>query len=81
MELLNGKLCKAKVVVSKSAYKKLLEIAKKNYLLGHNGRENLDTHNWDSQDFYEVAVWSINDALQEAYQLGLADGRREYAKS
>jgi len=44
----------------------LTEIAKK-----HLNLETLETRNSDSLDFYDVAVWSLKDALQEAYEAGL----------
>ena len=44
----------------------LTEIAKK-----HLNLETLETRNSDSLDFHDVAVWSLKDALQEAYEAGL----------
>lgn len=44
----------------------LTEIAKK-----HLNIETLETRNSDSLDFHDVAVWSLKDALQEAYEAGL----------
>lgn len=32
--------------------------------------ETLKTRNNDSLDFYEVSVWGVKDALQQAYELG-----------
>lgn len=43
----------------------LVEIAKK-----HLNLETLETRNSDSLDFHDVAVWSLKDALQEAYEAG-----------
>lgn len=43
----------------------LAEIAKKYMSL-----ETLETRNSDSLDFHDVAVWSLKDALQEAYEAG-----------
>ena len=43
----------------------LTEIAKK-----HLSLETLETRNSDSLDFHDVAVWSLKDALQEAYEAG-----------
>ena len=45
----------------------LTEIAKK-----HLSLEMLETRNSDSLDFYDIAVWAIKDALQEAYEAGLS---------
>ena len=44
----------------------LTEIAKK-----HLNLETLKTRNSDSFDFHDVAVWSLKEALQEAYEAGL----------
>ena len=43
----------------------LTEIAKK-----HLSLETLETRNSDSLDFHDVAVWSLKEALQEAYESG-----------
>lgn len=32
--------------------------------------ETLETRNNDSQDFYEVAVWCVKAALEEAFEAG-----------
>lgn len=44
----------------------LTDIAKK-----HLNIETLETRNSDGLDFHDVAVWSLKDALQEAYEAGL----------
>ena len=43
----------------------LTEIAKK-----HLSLETLETRNSDNLDFHDVAVWSLKEALQEAYEAG-----------
>lgn len=43
----------------------LIEIAQK-----HLNLETLETRNSDSLDFHDVAVWSLKEALQEAYEAG-----------
>lgn len=43
----------------------LEKIAKEYFLV-----ETLATRNMDSLDFYEVSVWAIKGALEEAYKLG-----------
>lgn len=48
----------------------LLKIAKK-----HFDVETLATRKSDSLDFHDVAVWSIKNALQEAYEAGLKAGK------
>lgn len=47
----------------------LLEIAKKNIYSLEN-RENLNTQNSDSLDFFETSIWEFKKALEEAYELG-----------
>lgn len=44
---------------------KILAIAKKHFSV-----KTLKTQNSDSLDFYDVAVWSIKTALEEAYKAG-----------
>lgn len=39
------------------------------------GIETLETQNSDSQDFHDLAVWQVRDALQAAYDAGVAAGR------
>lgn len=41
------------------------DIAKRHLLV-----DTLATRNSDSQDFYEVAVWCIKAALEEAFEAG-----------
>lgn len=48
----------------------LAEIAKK-----HLSLETLETRNSDSLDFHDVVVWSLKEALQEAYEAGLSAKR------
>jgi len=43
----------------------LTEIAKK-----HLSLETLETRNSDNLDFHGVAIWSLKEALQEAYEAG-----------
>jgi hypothetical protein len=43
----------------------LSEIAKK-FL----GVKTLETRNSDTLDFYSIAVWSLKDALKEAFEAG-----------
>ena len=55
-------------------YKRLLEIAKIN---SHavRGRGDLEARYSDSEDFLDISVWSLQDMLEEAYRLGLLDGK------
>ena len=36
----------------------------------------LETRHRDSLDFHDVGVWGVRDALQAAFEAGLAEGRR-----
>ena len=45
--------------------KLLLNIAKKRFYV-----ETLETQNSDSEDFHDVAVWNMKEALEEAYKAG-----------
>ena len=48
----------------------LTDIAKK-----HLNIETLKTRNSDGLDFHDLAVWSLKDALQEAYEADLSEKR------
>lgn len=48
---------------------KLVEIAKK-YLLIPQDRKDLKAMNSDSLDFMDCAVWCLEAALKEAYEMG-----------
>jgi len=43
----------------------ILEIAKQTL-----GMETLETRKFDSLDFYELSVWQIRKALEEAFKAG-----------
>lgn len=55
--------------MTKAEIKKLVAIAKKNYLIPDD-RQDLKAENSDSLDFMDCAVWNIEAALIEAYELG-----------
>ena len=40
------------------------------------GIETLDTRHSDSLDFHDLAVWSLREALEAAYQAGIEQGRK-----
>jgi hypothetical protein len=42
----------------------------------HLSIDTLETRHLDSLDFHDVGVWSVRDALQAAFEAGLAEGRR-----
>ena len=52
--------------------KTLAEIAKKHFDI-----ETLETRNSDSQDFHDISIWQIRDALWAAFQAGQASVKRE----
>ena len=55
---------------------KLLALAQE-----HLSIETLETRNRDSLDFYDVSVWSVKSALEEAYLAGMdAAGSRPHSK-
>jgi hypothetical protein len=45
----------------------------------HLSIDTLETRHRDSLDFHDVGVWCVRDALQAAYDAGLAEGRRNAA--
>lgn len=57
--------------MSENTDRTLTEIARDHFQL-----ETLETRNSDSLDFHDVAVWSIKDALKEAYELGLKSAQK-----
>lgn len=56
--------------------KALTKIAEKN-IYELRGRGDLENRNNDSGDFFTTAVWSLKDALREAYELGIAEAKKE----
>lgn len=55
--------------ISKREYAALLEIAKRNsYPIERRG--DLQTRSSDEQDFLDMSVWSIEEMLIQAYELG-----------
>ena len=55
---------------------KLLKIAQQTILHFNEGyRDDLDTHSGDSEDFFEIAIWELRDALKSAYENGYHDGQ------
>lgn len=61
----------------KAPFKTIERIAKKHLLLGIGKNATLQRQNRDSLDFHDCAVWSIEAALQEAYQLGFEKGQKK----
>ena len=58
---------------------KLLKIAKKHFYAVEE-RGSLATRDNDHEDFFEVSVWGLKAALEEAYKLGYKAGKKEGAK-
>lgn len=56
--------------------RKIFNIAKKHiYCLPERG--DLKAHNSDREDFLDIAVWSLEEALIAAYEQGRKDGQNE----
>lgn len=56
--------------------KQLVEIAKKNsYSIETRG--DLESRRNDDEDFIELSVWSIQAMLEEAYELGRKDSKKD----
>ena len=55
--------------------KQLLNIAKElSYTVETRG--DLDSRMNDEEDFIDIAVWTLQEMLERAYQLGLSDARK-----
>ena len=62
--------------MNKDLLQELTKIAEKNiYTL--RGRGDLESRNIDWQDFSNIAIWELKDALIEAYELGRAEAKKE----
>lgn len=44
------------------------------------GRQDLESRNNDSEDFYDVAIWELKAALLAAYELGRRKSRIQGAE-
>lgn len=56
--------------------RKIYNIAKE-YIMQLPERGDLKPHNSDSEDFLDIAVWCLEDALIAAYEQGRKDGQNE----
>lgn len=55
--------------------KQLLNIAKElSYTVERRG--DLESRMNDEEDFIDIAVWTLQEMLERAYQLGLSDARK-----
>ena len=52
----------------------MFETLLNNIAAKHFNIETLETRNSDSLDFHDVAVWSIKDALKDAFVAGMQTG-------
>ena len=64
------------VKLTKKEQRKVLEIAKR-VVYRVKERGDLETRYRDSDDFLDIAVWTLREAMEEAYALGKEDGKRE----
>ena len=64
------------VKLTKKEQRKVLEIAKR-VVYGVKERGDLEQRFRDSDDFLDIAVWTLRQAMEEAYALGKEDGRNE----
>ncbi len=55
--------------LTKTEEKKLLQIAKK-CMVAVEERGDLETRHSDGEDFLDIAVWELRNALEKAYRLG-----------
>ena len=60
----------------KVSKRKIYNIAKK-HIYGLPERGDLKAHNSDREDFLDIAVWSIEEALIAAYEQGRKYGQNE----
>lgn len=55
--------------ISRKELTALVQLAK-THLVDMGGREDLETHYSDREDFLEVSVWELKSVLVAAYNLG-----------
>lgn len=58
---------------------RLISIAQENIPCLEN-RKDLERHFSDDEDFYDISVWCLKNALIAAYELGKTNGRLEAQK-
>ena len=47
----------------------------------HLSIDTLETRHRDSLDFHDVGVWCVRDALQAAFEAGVAEGLRQTGRT
>ena len=61
--------------IGKKLEKQFAEITFRN-ICSIEDRGDLEVHNSDDEDFFEVSIWSLKDILMEACELGLKEGKK-----
>lgn len=55
--------------MTKKELNQIVKIAQEN-IISMEDRADLEQHSNDEEDFFEVSVWGLKDALIAAYELG-----------
>ena len=55
--------------MTKKELNQIVKIAQENIISMEN-RSDLEQHFCDEEDFFEISVWGLKDALVAAYELG-----------
>lgn len=62
--------------MDKTLEDKLLKIAQQTIFIFNQGnRDSLESKRNDDEDFIEVAIWELREALETAYKTGYKDGQ------
>lgn len=61
--------------MTKAKMKELVRIAAE-CIYAVEKRGDLESHGCDDEDFIETSVWRLAAALEKAYELGKADGKK-----
>ena len=62
--------------MDKALEDKLLKIAQQTIFIFNQGnRDSLESKRNDDEDFIEVAIWELREALETAYKTGYKDGQ------
>lgn len=62
--------------MDKTLEDKLLKIAQQTIFIFNQGnRDSLESKRNDDDDFIEVAIWELREALETAYKTGYKDGQ------
>ena len=55
--------------MTKKELNQIVKVSQENIILMEN-RSDLERHFSDEEDFFEISVWGLKDALVAAYELG-----------